>query len=56
MGNVELDFVGHYETLQDDLDYICNCLNLPTTELPQLKAGFRDKTHYTKFYDDELKI
>jgi hypothetical protein len=54
---IELDFIGHYETLQEDIKYIYNYIGLPYNEsdLPTLKSGFRDKTHYSKFYDNETK-
>ena len=52
-GEIALDFVGRYETLKEDYRHICQKLNLPVDELPFKKSGFRDKKHYTKFYDDE---
>jgi len=52
---IELDFIGKYETLQDDFKFICQKLNLPNTELPFKKGGFREKKHYSTYYDDETK-
>lgn len=54
-GKVELDYVGRYENLEKDLEFVCKKLNLGSIELPKLKSGFRDKTSYTKFYDAETK-
>ena len=53
--NIELDFIGRYENLQEDVDYICNILKLPKLTLGKNKAGYRDKNHYTEYYDDEIK-
>lgn len=53
--NIALDFVGRYENLQEDLNFICKKLNLNEINLPNLKSGFRDNTSYTKFYNDEVK-
>ena len=51
-----LDFVGKYETLQEDYEYICNKLNLPAIPLSNKKSGFREKKHYSTFYQDEDTI
>jgi len=53
--NIDLDFIGYYETLEDDLNYICQKIGIPNIELPKLKSGFRDSTKYTQFYDDETQ-
>ena len=52
---IELDYIGRYENLSDDYNYICNKLNLPVDDLPFKKGGFRDKKHYSEYYDDETK-
>jgi len=51
-----LDFIGKYETLQEDYEYICNKLNLPAIPLSNKKSGFRKKKHYSTFYQDENTI
>ena len=53
--SVELDYIGRYESLSDDYNYICNRLGLPVDELPVKKGGYRDKEHYSYYYDDETK-
>ena len=50
--NIELDYIGRYETLQWDFDLICGILKLPKTNLPVKKGGYRDKLHYSKYYDE----
>ena len=53
--HIELDFIGRYENIQEDTDYICNILKLPNLTLGKNKSGYRDKNHYTEYYDDEIK-
>ena len=52
-GTLNVDFIGRYENLEEDLNYICNKIGIPNLELPTLKGGFREKTHYSEFYDAE---
>lgn len=55
IGDDELDFVGRYETLEEDYEYICNKLNLPVIPLSNKKSGYRDKKHYSEYYDEDTK-
>ena len=52
---IDLDFIGYYETLEDDLDYICQKIGIPNVNLPTLKSGFRDSKNYTNFYNENTK-
>tara|TARA_Y100000593_G_C4322004_1_gene344295 strand:+ start:1336 stop:2856 length:1521 start_codon:yes stop_codon:yes gene_type:complete len=55
-GSVDLDFVGRYENLSNDLEYICEKIGIPNLNLGFLKSGFRDKKiKYTEYYDDDTK-
>jgi hypothetical protein len=54
-GRLDLDFIGHYETLEDDVNYICDTIGIPSLELPTLKGGFRDKKHYSEFYNESIR-
>ena len=55
-GKVELDFIGKFENLYEDLKYIFNKLNLPLVDLPFEKASFRrNKENYRNYYDDNSK-
>ena len=47
-----VDYIGRYETLNEDFDHICEVLNITTDELGFQKSGYRDKTHYSKYYDE----
>ncbi len=51
-----VDAVIRYENLLEDYAEICDKLDLPSSELPRLKGGIRDKAyHYSEFYDEQTK-
>lgn len=53
-----LDFVGRYETLEDDFARLLNHLGYKhSVPLARAKAGFRsaDERDYRRFYDDETR-
>ena len=52
---VDLDFIGYFENLEEDLNYICNKINIPDLDLPKLKSGFRDSSSYSSFYNEDTK-
>ena len=55
-GDVKLDFVGRYDNLDGDLDYICNKIGIPNLNLGFLKSGFRNKdVKFNDWYDDKSK-
>ena len=45
-----VDFVGRFESLQDDFDKVCNRLSIEHSELPTL--GGRKQVDYRELYDD----
>lgn len=47
-----VDFVGRYENLQSDFDFVCDQLNVPTSTLPK-KNVTRHKP-YEQYYTPEL--
>ncbi len=49
----DVDFVGRFENLVDDFDYVCNKLGLGKIGLPQKKTGMRDKRDFREMYTDE---
>jgi hypothetical protein len=51
-GKLCVDFVIRYEHLADDFAEVCRKLGLPAPDLPRLKAGIREKHHYSRYYDD----
>lgn len=54
-GYVDLDFIGYYENLQEDIEHVCRVIGIPTLDLPSLKSGYRDNSSYVSFYDDSIK-
>lgn len=67
-GNCLVDFVGKFESLQQDFDQVCQQLSLPQTMLPHKNktqaVGIKQKLktllnidnrkpHYSYYYDDE---
>lgn len=54
-GELAVDYVGKYETLMEDLDFICNKLNIPFDGwLPRAKGKVRkNKTNYAEILTEE---
>ena len=51
-GNISMDFIGKFETINEDFDQIKNAIGLETS-LPCLNAGKR--IGYQSYYDDETR-
>lgn len=55
-GNILVDFLGKFESLQSDYDKICDILNIPQKELPFLnKSKNRKEKDYRTYYNEETK-
>lgn len=54
-GYVDLDFIGYYENLEEDVQHICKVIGISSLNLPSLKSGYRDNSSYATFYDDVTK-
>lgn len=50
---VMMDFVGHYESLQQSYNEICEHIGIPKSELPRENKSMHKK--WLDYYDDELK-
>jgi len=47
---VEPDYIGRFENLQEDLDNICNQINIPKQQLPHTNKT--NNKHYREYYND----
>jgi len=55
-GDVAVDFVGRYETLEEDLKLALDRVRISAPELPRAKGTFRQtKVPYRDYYDDETR-
>ncbi len=55
-GRICMDYLIKFENLKNDIERVCNLLNIPfePEKLPKLKAGLRDRTIPLRdFYDEE---
>ena len=52
-GNFMVDFIGRFETLQWDINIVCDRLGIPRSTLPRENQS--KHTHYSEYYDDETK-
>lgn len=48
-----VNFIGRFEHLQQDYNYICEMLDLPKTKLPHLNRSRHND--FRTYYDDEMK-
>jgi len=50
-GNIIVDFIGHYERLQEDFDTVCERIGIARMELPHARRAV-DRDDYRQYYDD----
>jgi hypothetical protein len=48
-----VDFVGRFESLQQDFDSICDTIKIRRMRLPHVNKT--DRMHYSSYYDDETR-
>ncbi len=53
-GNVAVDFIGKFERLQKDWQFIANKLRIETG-IPHLNNNGSGRRHYTEYYNEETK-
>ncbi|MBE1299917.1 MAG: sulfotransferase [Alteromonadaceae bacterium] len=51
-GNTLVDFIGHYESLQEDFDFACDKIGVAKKQLPH-KRHAKDRKGYREYYTDE---
>ena len=49
-GNTIVDFIGHYESLQDDFHTACDRIGIPRIDLPHRRRAV-DRDDYRRYYD-----
>jgi hypothetical protein len=50
-----VDYIGRYETLQQDLNTVCDKIGIRKRKLPKLNKSVHKTKHYTEYYDDESR-
>jgi len=53
-GNLIVDFVGRFESLQEDFDSICQQIGLPQLGLPHINRSHR-RQDYRSYYNDRTR-
>lgn len=53
-GNIQTDFIGHYETLQEDFDTIRTRLGVSNLNLPHKRKAKDRKSDFRTYYSDAL--
>lgn len=53
LGLQYVDFIGRFETLQQDFDHVMRQLDLPPAQLP--KSNWTRRTHYREYFDDQIR-
>ncbi len=51
--NIDFDFIGKFETLQEDFSVICERIGVPNKKLSHLNKS--KHRHYTEYYDEETQ-
>ncbi len=49
----EIDFIGRFENLEEDFQYICEKIGLSNIKLPH--ENITRHKHYTKYYNNETR-
>lgn len=52
-GNVIVDYIGKYETLNDDMKFICSKIGVPYTQVPLINVNNKRQRGYKQYYDAE---
>jgi len=56
-GKIAVDFIGRFESIKKDFDYVCKKLDFPSDcQLPEKKfKQITRKSHYSTYYDSTTK-
>jgi len=53
-GQLNIDFIGRFETIEEDFKRMCSQLNIEWSPLPKLNES-NNRIHYSKFYNEKTK-
>jgi len=53
-GDIDMDFIGKFETLNSDFNYVCKKLGVNKTKLPKMMTSPRPQSNYKTHYKDNL--
>jgi hypothetical protein len=53
-GKLQMNFIGHYENLNDDFQQICETIGIPQMKLPHKRQAKDRKQDYRSYYSDDL--
>jgi chondroitin 4-sulfotransferase 11 len=51
--DMNVDFIGRFESLQEDFNIVCDTIGIPQAQLPHTNKS--SNKHYTEAYDDEAR-
>ncbi len=55
-GNVLVDFIGKQESIQKDFDYVCEQLQVPSTDIQKFKHNVKTFDNYQDYYNSDEDI
>ena len=53
--NVELDFIGRFENINEDFEFVCESIGEPPLSFVNHSKTQSKHKHYTEYYDEETK-
>tara|TARA_R110002020_G_scaffold133235_1_gene297290 strand:- start:12002 stop:12538 length:537 start_codon:yes stop_codon:yes gene_type:complete len=53
--NVELDFIGRFENINEDFEFVCESIGKPTLSFVNHSKTQSEHKHYAEYYDDETR-
>ena len=51
----QYNYIGRVEHIQQDFNFICDCLNVPRKTLTKINASRRPKNSYVDYYNDKTR-